>query len=101
MNTVIKKKKYILKNRARFFTFLFTVSLIVFIIVYTASVSGYAQPSYQTVTVRSGDSLWSIAREHCDKSRDIRKYIYNLKKINNMDSSLLIMDTNLLIPVEE
>ncbi|OPX43716.1 cell division suppressor protein YneA [Ruminiclostridium hungatei] len=101
MNIFTKKKKYALKNRARFFTFLFSVSLIAFIIVYTASVSGYAEPSYQKVTVRSGDSLWSIAREYCDDRHDIREYIYNVRKINNMDSSLLMADTTLLIPVEE
>lgn len=97
----MNKKRYVLKKRMRFFGFLFFVFLITFIAVYTASVSGYTEPVYQTLTVKSGDTLWSIAQQHKDDDCDIREYIYNVKKINNMDSSTLIADTSILIPAEE
>lgn len=97
----MNKKRYVLKNRMRFFGFLFIVFLITFIVVYTASVSGYSEPVYQTVTVKSGDTLWSIAQQYKDDDCDIREYIYNVKKINDMDSSILFADTSILIPVKE
>ncbi len=97
----MNKRRYILKNRAKFFSFIFFISLIVFIIAYTASVSGYAEPDYTTVTVQPGDTLWSIAEQYGDDSSDIREYIYNIKKINNMKSSLLVENTSIIIPINE
>ena len=95
----MNKRRYILKNRTRFFSCIFFISLIVFIVAYTANVSGYSEPEYMTVTVQSGDTLWSIAEQYGDDSCDIREYIYNIKKINNMKSSLLVANTSILIPI--
>lgn len=97
----MNRRRYILKNRLRFFSFIFFISLVVFIIAYTASVSGYSEPSYITVTVQSGDTLWSIAQQYCDDNYDIREYIYNIKKLNNMKSSSLIANTSIIVPVNE
>ena len=101
MEVTMNKKRYVLKNRMRFFGFLFFVFLITFIAVYTAGVSGYTEPVYRTVTIKSGDTLWSIAQQYKDDDCDIREYIYNVKKLNNIDSSILIADTSILIPVKK
>ncbi len=95
----MNKKRYHLKNRTRFFCFIFVISLVIFITVYTANVSGYHEQEYVSVTVNSGDTLWSIAERYCDENNDIRKYIYDIKDINNLDSGFLIADTSILIPI--
>jgi len=97
----MNKRRYKLKNRTRFFSLIFFISLIVFIIAYTASVSGYSEPEYVIITVQPGDSLWSIAQKYCDNSCDIRELIYKIKKINNMDSSLLVANTSIIVPVND
>ena len=66
--------------------------------IYTASVSGYKEPEYQSIIVNSGDTLWSIA-ERYGKTAISREYIYNVKKINNLDSSIVYENTAILIPI--
>ncbi len=40
-------------------------------------------------TVCRGDTLWNIAQEYKQDNQDIRDYIYEVKKINNMTDSCL------------
>lgn len=94
------RKKYVLKNKTKFLSFLFITTFVTFMLIYTLSVSGHQEPQYQTVVVHSGDTLWSIAEKYCNNT-DIREYIYNIKKINNMDTSVLYENTAVLIPVKE
>jgi len=67
--------------------------------IYTNSVSGYKEPQYQSIIVHSGDTLWSIAEKYGNNS-NTREYIYNVKKINALDSSMLYENTAILIPVD-
>lgn len=93
------KKKYVLRNKRRFFSFLFFISLFTFTLIYTASVSGYREEQYRSIIVHSGDTLWSIAERYGENS-NIREYIYNIKEINNLDSSMLYENTALLVPIK-
>lgn len=45
---------------------------------------------YTSILIEEGDSLWSIAEEHRpDKSISIKKYISELKLMNNMESDVI------------
>ena len=46
--------------------------------------------------IKEGDSLWSIANYF--ESKDIEMFIYNIKKINDLDNLVLTVDQILLIP---
>jgi hypothetical protein len=46
--------------------------------------------------IKEGDSLWSIASYF--ESNDIEMFIYNIKKINDLDNFILTVDEILLIP---
>lgn len=35
--------------------------------------------------VTNGDTLWSIAAEYKHEKQDIREYVYQLRKLNNID----------------
>lgn len=37
-------------------------------------------------TVKDGDCLWSIATENAPSGTDVRKYIYEIKKLNDLDN---------------
>lgn len=54
--------------------------------------------TYSRVTVASGDTLWSIASQYTNKGEDIREFIYNIKKLNNLDSAMITPGEELLIP---
>lgn len=53
----------------------------------------------ETVMVRSGDTLWSIASERCDG--DVRPCIALIKKINDLDSSDIYPGQQLTVPIYE
>lgn len=82
------KRRYVLKNKKRF---LFAVSCLLVILFLMVSISSvYAKKndseSYRILTVSRGDTLWDIAREYRENT-DIRKYIYEIRKLNNLSSS--------------
>lgn len=35
-------------------------------------------------TVCQNDTIWSIAKEHKEEDEDIREYVYEIQKINNL-----------------
>jgi nucleoid-associated protein YgaU len=52
-----------------------------------------------TVTVESGDTLWSIAEQHAPNSMDLRDYIYMMYKLNEGLTPNIQPGTGIIIPV--
>lgn len=52
---------------------------------------------YTTITVQEGDTLWSIASSH-NINKDIRKTVYSIRKINKLDSAIIMPGQELIIP---
>ena len=50
------------------------------------------------VIVRPGESLWKIARTHGSPRHDIRKVIYEIQKINQLQSTTIHPGQIILIP---
>ncbi len=54
---------------------------------------------YTTITVESGDTLWSIAEEYrTEEYASLNKYIDELKSINNLTDSTIISGSSLVVP---
>ncbi|HHW54327.1 MAG: LysM peptidoglycan-binding domain-containing protein [bacterium] len=51
------------------------------------------------VVVKPGDTLWSIAREHMGQEGDPRRLIYEIGRLNGLQSSLIYPGQTLLLPV--
>ena len=47
--------------------------------------------------IQKGDTLWGISLKF--KNKNHQEFIYLIKKINNLDNSLLIEDQILILPV--
>lgn len=87
-------KKYKIVKPVRFTAVVTTLVLIsVFMI---SSMFGYSdvsaaqKPEYVTVKVQDGDTLWTLAREYGPQDQDVRRTIYNIRQLNDMDSSNII-----------
>ena len=64
----------------------------------------HSEKSYKQIYISSGDTLWSIAKEENNNneyfdSKDIREIVYELKSINNLSNSNLIIGQELNIPI--
>ena len=58
----------------------------------------YEYQNTQTVVykIQKGDTLWSISHKFTNKN--YQEFIYLIKKMNNLDNSLLIEDQLLILP---
>ena len=64
-----------------------------------SEVSGYQEPDYTTVVVKSGDTLWSISQKYVPDNMDIRDYINSVSKINGVEAGELRSGMALRVPV--
>ncbi|MGI6008200.1 MAG: LysM peptidoglycan-binding domain-containing protein [Ruminococcus sp.] len=54
---------------------------------------------YKSYYIETGDSLWSIAKEHMtDEYSDINEYIAEVKKINHLSDNTVKQGTHICIP---
>ena len=74
-----------IKNKKRFILFITLLTLV--IIMSFKSVSAKENVIIEDYTVTAGDTLWSIACENADG--DVRKYIYDLKELNNLSDCMI------------
>jgi len=105
MNTfVIGGKRYRVKSKVRFMTF------ITIILVMTTIISGFAlgggvagteKPEHKSVMVSAGDTLWEIADTNKPTSRSIRQYIADIRAINDIDPGNLYPGQVINVPVYE
>lgn len=92
-------RKFRLVNRRRFYIFVILVTIVVTSLAFAATVQGADNAeSYRTVVVEQGDTLWDIAGEY-SKGRDLRSYIAEVKKINNLQDSVIYAGDILKMPV--
>ena len=54
---------------------------------------------YKTVTVRSGDTLWGIASEYAEPSKDIRVLIREICELNGVKAGQIYPGQLILVPI--
>ena len=54
----------------------------------------------ESVVVQNGDTLWNLARRYYGTKTDLRKVIYEIKEINNMNNSDIRPGQQIKIPLE-
>ena len=73
-------------------------------LVLTKDILSHKELEYSKLYVCKGDTLWTIAKDlqtnnDYYKNKDIRYIISNIKSINNLESSNLYIDQELMIPI--
>ncbi len=98
------RKRLVLKNKKRFALFVTFIVVIVTSFIFATYVYGYKsgdrenEEGYRrTVMVKSGDTLWDIAEKYAVNT-DIRKYIYEIRKINGLDDYTIFPGNILVLP---
>ena len=97
------KKRTVIVNKRRFFTFVLIVALLVnLLFVYAClprSTKADMVEKTQQITVYAGDTLWSIAEEYGDKNEDIRNTVYKIKKLNGLKTTSLAIGQKIIVPI--
>ena len=95
-------------NKSKFFRSFILLSVVVLFILlsFINKSSSEEIQNYKTITVNSGDTLWSIAQYEKNenayyKDSDIRDIVYDIKEINNLSSCNLTINQNLKIPIND
>ncbi len=105
MNNSIKAAKKYKFNSQRFAKSLLLSATVLLLIVAVLSITGqilssaYQPESYQTYQVVAGDTLWSIAKAHDQNYDDIRYFIFQVKKVNQLASDAIYPGQALKLPV--
>ena len=85
-----------MKEKLILFTFLAIFSLITTPIIKNNSLINPTNNGLITYQVQKGDSLWDIALKY--DSNDIENFLFEAKKLNNLDNSAIFEDQILIIP---
>ena len=56
---------------------------------------------YNKVQIASGDTLWKLARKHVTEKQDIRKFIYEIREINNLETAQIYPGQTIMIPASQ
>ncbi len=97
-------RKVKIVNRKRF-TFTLSVALIFMIsmsmlFMSSLQVEGATEKEYIHIQVKTGDTLWSIAKEYCDHKTDVREVVYSIQTENKLVSSVIHPGQELQIPID-
>ena len=85
-----------MKEKLILFTFLTIFSLITTPIIKNNSLIIPINNGLITYQVQKGDSLWDIALKY--DSNDIENFLFEAKKLNNLQNSAIFEDQILIIP---
>ena len=85
-----------MKEKLILFTFLTMFSLITTPIIKNNSLIIPTNNGLITYQVQKGDSLWDIALKY--DSNDIENFLFEAKKLNNLQNSAIYEDQILIIP---
>ncbi|QIB26128.1 cell division suppressor protein YneA [Caloranaerobacter azorensis] len=90
-------------NRTRFITFLVIFITLILIFVSTLFKIGKAYSvtysQYINVEVKAGDTLWDIAKRNNSGREDIRKLVYKIMKLNNLDTAKIKPGDIIKVPI--
>ena len=88
-----------MKLKVKFIVYLYFFSSLMIFIVKKPINEQYQYENTQTIEykIQKGDTLWGISNKFTNKNH--QEYIYLIKKMNNLENSLLIEDQILIIPI--
>ncbi len=85
------KKRVKIVNKFRFVVSLSFILVLAFTMVSSIflsgnKVEGYQEDEYIEIYVDYGDTIWDLSRKNSPKNKDIRKSIYEISQINNLNT---------------
>lgn len=80
-------------------TIFLVLSFVLGLAIFSIMIAGAEEKNtYREVTVKPGDTLWKISKQNMRQNEDIRCYIYEIRQINNLQTSKIIPGQVIRIP---
>ena len=103
MTNTNTRKRYRIKNRVRFASFI-VISLLLVCTVFNTALGfndalALSEQQYIEIQVESGDTLWTIADEYMPDDIDLRDAVYMICDANDMNANELYAGQTLNVPV--
>jgi len=97
---ILNKYRIINMKRFKRFMFISILSISMFIFTFAATFNAYSKdiPQYDYISVKDGDTIWSIASDYSDKM-EIREMIYNISKVNNIQNASIYPGDIIRVPI--
>lgn len=97
-------KRYKIISKTRFFLFIIAMSVIITMLVVSLLSINEAYGSnynyeYEEIKIVKGDTLWMIALDRMPEKYDVRKMVYEIKMINEMDVSNIYPGDIIKVPI--
>ena len=93
-----KKRRIKITNWKRFVTSILILASIIVIFNFVFANTNQDKASFMNYTVKSGDTIWMIAKEHFSDQKDIRKSVYEICKANDIIGENIYPGQILVIP---
>ena len=97
------KKRYRIKSRVRFFSFVLVMMLLTVTAANTVlglnNAEGQTKDQFMVVEVCYGDTIWEIAQENLSEDMDLRDAVHIIMSVNNISAEELQPGQTLKIPV--
>ncbi len=77
------------------------ITLIIIISVFSYKALTKKEIYYKDIEIKNGQTLWEIAESEFGNNVDVRKYVYKIKKINNLKNSNIHPGQIIKIPIEK
>ena len=87
------------EQRIRRTIFIGTISAILIALLSSFTTRQAKEYDTVTVTIESGDTLWSIAEQYAPNSMDLRDYIHLMYQLNDGLTANIQPGTGIIIPV--
>lgn len=100
----MKSKKYVIIDSKRFFMFvtlIFVICAIIITLIFSQSnaYSSVYNQRYKEYQILAGDNLWGISLENMPHDYDVRRMVYDIKELNNMETSSIYEGDTIKIPI--
>jgi hypothetical protein len=66
---------------------------------YSARAEELNVKTYQSVTISEGECLWTIAQQYKAEGMDVRRYVGEIKRINQLSSDTIVSGQSLILPI--
>lgn len=78
--------------------FSFSILIIMLVLAVNISARGNSKNTYKKIVVLPGDTLWNIVQTYENKNKDMNETIFEIEKLNKLQSPVIIPGQQLLIP---